>query len=291
MASKADIEHHYDVDNDFFALFLDKKYRAYSCGVWKKASDLEQAQEDKFKRLCQYANVTQGDKIIDIGCGWGGLLHHIIDHYPNSQVHGLTLSTQQFEYVNQDRNQSLSVDLRSWQDYSVSEHKFDSIISIGAFEHFASFNDQAGSKQRDIYQTFFEWCQSISTSEAQIGLQTIVISRAPNSLSELRDSRYLLNKVFPGSALPTISDIQAAIIDKYEISAVSRIGLDYARTLNEWRQRLVLNKEMIIERYGQNLFNHYIIYFDAAQRCFESGYVDLYQVSLKRVKPVRILTK
>ena len=291
MASKADIEHHYDVDNEFFALFLDKKYRAYSCGVWKKASDLEQAQEDKFKRLCQYANVSQSDKVIDIGCGWGGLLHYIIDHYPNSQVHGLTLSTQQFEYVNQDRNQNLSVDLRSWQDFSAPGHKFDSIISIGAFEHFASFNDQAGSRQRDIYQSFFDWCQSISTSEAQIGLQTIVISRAPNSLSELRDSRYLLNNVFPGSALPTISDIQAAIIDKYEISAVSRIGLDYAQTLNEWKQRLVFNKDVIIERYGQSLFDHSSIYFDAAQRCFESGYVDLYQVSLKRVKPVRILTK
>jgi cyclopropane-fatty-acyl-phospholipid synthase len=291
MASKADIEHHYDVDNEFFALFLDKKYRAYSCGVWKKASDLEQAQEDKFKRLCHYANVTQGDHVIDIGCGWGGLMHYIVDNYPNAQVHGLTLSTQQFEYVNHDRNLNLSVDLCSWQDYLVPERKFDSIISIGAFEHFASFKDQAGSRQRDIYQTFFDWCQSISTSEAQIGLQTIVIARAPNSVSELRDSRYLLNKVFPGSALPSISDIQAAIIDKYEISAVSRIGLDYARTLNEWKQRLVLNKEIIIGRYGQNLFDHYCIYFDAAQRCFESGYVDLYQVSLKRCKPLRILTK
>jgi cyclopropane-fatty-acyl-phospholipid synthase len=290
MASKADIEHHYDVDNEFFALFLDKKYRAYSCGVWKKATDLEQAQEDKFKRLCHYANVTQGDHVIDIGCGWGGLMHYIVDKYPNAQVHGLTLSTQQFEYVNHDRNQNLSVDLCSWQDYLVPERKFDSIISIGAFEHFASFKDQAGSQQRDIYQTFFDWCQSISTPEAQIGLQTIVIARAPNSVSELRDSRYLLNKVFPGSALPSISDIQAAIIDKYEISAVSRIGLDYARTLNEWKQRLVLNKEIIIERFGQHLFDHYSIYFDAAQRCFESGYVDLYQVSLKRVKPLRILT-
>ena len=285
------IQYHYDVGNDFYALFLDRRM-VYSCAHFPTgAEDLDTAQERKLDQICRKLRLKPGERVLDIGCGWGGLLHHIIDHYPNSQVNGLTLSTQQFEYVNQDRNQSLSVDLRSWQDYSASEHKFDSIISIGAFEHFASFNDQAGSKQRDIYQTFFEWCQSISTAEAQIGLQTIVISRAPNSVSELRDSRYLLNKVFPGSALPTISDIQAAIIDKYEISAVSRIGLDYARTLNEWKQRLVLNKEMIIERYGQNLFNHYIIYFEAAQRCFESGYVDLYQASLKRVKPIRILTK
>lgn len=291
MASKADIEHHYDVDNDFFALFLDKKYRAYSCGVWKKAVDLEQAQEDKLDRLCRYANVLPGHHVIDVGCGWGGLMHRIIEKYPDTHVHGLTLSTQQFEYVNSILTRQLSVELSPWQDYSAPVCKFDSIISIGAFEHFASLEDHAASRQRDVYRSFFDWCQKVSTTDAQIGLQTIVINRAPNSLSELRDSRYLLDKVFPGSALPSVSDIQAAIIDKYEISAVHRIGLDYARTLSEWNKRLVLNHDRILEHYGQELYDHYRTYFDSAQRCFESGYVDLFQVSLNRVKPLRILSK
>ena len=291
MASQADIAHHYDVDNDFFELFLDKKYRAYSCGVWKSANNLEQAQEDKFDRLCRYANIAEGHRVIDIGCGWGGLMDTIIEKYPNTSVHGLTLSVEQFEFIKSAHKSNISLELRSWQDYMPSDDKFDSIISIGAFEHFASFEDQAASRQRDIYKTFFDWCQSISTADAQIGLQTIVISRAPNSLSELRDSRYLLDKVFPGSALPSISDIQAAIIDKYEISAVRRIGLDYARTLSEWNKGLELNKDRVVERYGQELFDHYRTYFDAARRCFETGYIDLYQVSLRRVKPLRILSK
>jgi cyclopropane-fatty-acyl-phospholipid synthase len=291
MATQADIEHHYDVDNDFFALFLDKKYRAYSCGVWKSAADLEQAQEAKLDRLCRYANVQANQHVIDIGCGWGGLMNNIIEKYPNTHVHGLTLSTEQFEYVKSQQKPNVSLELRSWQDYAAPEKKFDSIISIGAFEHFASFEDHAASRQRDIYKTFFDWCLNVSTPDAQIGLQTIVISRAPNTLSELRDSRYLLDKVFPGSALPSISDIQAAIVDKYEISKVSRIGLDYARTLFEWNKRLELNKDKIVERYGQALFDHYRTYFDASQRCFESGYIDLYQASLRRVKPLRILSK
>lgn len=291
MASQADIAHHYDVDNDFFALFLDKKYRAYSCGVWEKAVDLEQAQEDKFDRLCRYANVSQDHHVIEIGCGWGGLMNTIVEKYPNTHVHGLTLSKEQFKFINTTSKPNISLELCSWQDYTPPERKFDSIISIGAFEHFASFEDQAASRQRDIYKIFFDWCLSISTADAQIGLQTIVISRAPNTLSELRDSRYLLDKVFPGSALPSISDIQAAIIDKYEISAVRRIGLDYARTLLEWNKRLELNKDKIVEHYGQELYDHYRTYFDAARRCFETGYVDLYQVSLKRVKPLRILSK
>ncbi|HEY3327615.1 MAG TPA: cyclopropane-fatty-acyl-phospholipid synthase family protein [Novimethylophilus sp.] len=291
MASKADIEHHYDVDNDFFALFLDKKYRVYSCGVWKSAVDLDRAQEHKLDRLCRYANVQQGHNVIDIGCGWGGLMKRVVEKYPDTHVHGLTLSTEQFEYVKSNPDQRLSVELSAWQDYSPPERKFDSIISIGAFEHFASFENHAASRQRDVYRSFFDWCQSISTSDAQIGLQTIVINRAPNSVSELRDSRYLLDKVFPGSALPSISDIQAAMIDKYEISAVRRIGLDYARTLSEWNSRLVLNKDNIVERYGQELFDHYRTYFDSARRCFGTGYVDLYQASLSRVKPLRILSK
>ena len=123
--------------------------------------------------------------------------------------------------------------------------------------------------------SFFDWCLNASTSDAQIGLQTIVISRAPNTISELRDSRYLLDKVFPGSALPSISDIQAAVIDKYEISAVSRIGLDYARTLTEWNNRLEDNESTIINRYGQALYDHYRAYFSASIRCFESGYIDI----------------
>lgn len=290
MASKADIEHHYDVDNDFFALLLDKNYRAYSCGVWKSAVDLDQAQEHKLDRLCRYANVQPGHNVIDVGCGWGGLMKRIVEKYPNTQVHGLTLSTEQFKYVKSNPDQRLSVELSAWQDYFPPERKFDSIISIGAFEHFASFEDHAKSRQRDVYRSFFDWCLSISTHDAQIGLQTIVINRAPSSVSELRDSRYLLDKVFPGSALPSISDIQAAIIDKYEVSAVRRIGLDYARTLSEWNSRLVLNKDKIVERYGQELFDHYRTYFDSARRCFETGYVDLYQASLTRAKPLRILS-
>ena len=291
MATQSDIEHHYDVDNDFFALFLDKKYRAYSCAVWENAINLEQAQEAKLDRLCRYANVQPNHQVLDIGCGWGGLMNNVIEKYPDTHVHGLTLSTEQFEYVKSQAKPRQSLNLQSWQDYQIPNRKFDSIISIGAFEHFASFEDHSASRQREIYKSFFDWCLSASTPDAQIGLQTIVISRAPNTLSELRDSRYLLDKVFPGSALPSISDIQAAVIDKYEISAVSRIGLDYARTLSEWNSRLVLNQEVIVKQYDQALYDHYRTYFDACIRCFESGYIDLYQASLKRVKPLRILSK
>lgn len=290
MATQEDIEAHYDVDNDFFALFLDDKYRAYTCAVWKTASTLEQAQSDKYDRICRYANVQQAKNVIDVGCGWGGLMNLISQKYPSTTVHGLTISTEQYNHVNSIKNPNVTIDLCSWQDYKVPARKFDAITSVCAFEHFASVEDQKHSRQRDIYKNFFDWCLDISTPEAQVALQTIVVTRPPRNMTELTDTRYILEKVFPGSALASISDIQAAIVDKYEICAAKRIGMDYVRTVTEWDARLQKNKSLVLAKYSQELYDHYRTYFDAARRCLETGYADLYQVSLKRAQTIRVFT-
>lgn len=290
MATQEDIQSHYDLDNDFFALFLDDNYRVYSCGVWKTALNLEDAQKHKLERLSRFAHLADGQSVLDVGCGWGGLMRYVTTQYPSSKIHGLTLSTKQFEYIQSTPKAGVSVDLCAWQQFQLPEKKFDAIISIGAFEHFASVEDHSASQHRKVYSDFFDWCRLASTDDAYIGLQTIVINRAPNSIGELRDSRYLLDKVFPGSALPSISDIQAAIVDKYEISEIRLIGQDYARTLAEWDKRLTANSEKIIDRYGESVFTHYRTYFDAARRCFETGYVDLLQVSLRKAKTIKILS-
>lgn len=290
MATQADIEAHYDLGNDFFELILDKKYLAYTCGLWGDATNLEQAQEAKFDRLCQYADIQPGDTVMDVGCGWGGYMNDIVDKYPASNVHGLTISTEQLKYINNTKKKNVFVELCPWQNYPSPEKKFDAIVSVCAFEHFATQEDNIANCHRDIYKKFFDWCLSISTPEAQFALQTIVITRPPNNIIELRGSKYL-QKVFPGSAMATISDIQAAIVDKYEVAAVSRIGRDYVPTLKEWLRRLELNKDIIIERYGEALFEHYRTYFTGASSCFETGYLDVLQVSLKRAKSVRILSR
>lgn len=290
MATQVEIESHYDVDNDFFALFLDKKYRAYTCAVWDDADSLVRAQEAKFDRLCQFANVKPASKVLDVGCGWGGLMNYIADKYSGANVHGLTISSEQYAYVSENRSPNVTVDLCPWEKYKAPETKFDSIISVCAFEHFASLQDQMANKQRDIYKTFFDWCLSVSTDNAQIALQNIVITRLPSNISELRDTRFLLDHVFPGSALPTISDIQAAVVDKYEISSVCRIGMDYVRTLTEWRNNLEREKLTVFANYGESVYEHHLRYLETARRCFESGYTDLYQVSLRRAKSVRVFT-
>ncbi|MGB2832036.1 MAG: class I SAM-dependent methyltransferase [Methylotenera sp.] len=291
MATQEDIEAHYDEGNDFYALFLDKKYRVYTSAVWATATNLEQAQVDKLERMSRYANIQAGDKVMDVGCGFGGLMTYVTEEFKNTQAHGVTLSSNQAEYINSVSKPNVSVDLCSWEDYPVPESKYDAIVSVCALEHFVTFEENVAGKQRDIYKKFFDWCLAISTPDAQIGMQSIVITRPPNNLLELRDSKFLQEKVFPGSALSCISDIQAAIVDKYEINEATRIGLDYVKTLAEWKRRLESNKEVAVERFGQALYDHYIAYFDSASRCFETGYWDVFQASLRRAKSPNILPK
>lgn len=288
MATQLDIEAHYDVDNDFFSLFLDEKYRVYTCAVWENATNLQEAQEAKLARICKFADLQDGDNVVDVGCGWGGLMKYISEHYPKSNVHGLTLSPKQTEHIKSINLDRVTAETRSWEHYSPKDKKFDSIVSVCALEHFATVEDQSKSLQREIYKTFFDWCLEVSTDDAQIGLQTIIITRPPNNITELRDSRFLLEKVFPGSALSSISDIQAAIVDKYEISIATRIGMDYARTLNAWKSNLESASTIVSKKYGQDVYDHHISYLDAARRCFETGYTDLYQISLKRARPIRV---
>jgi len=282
MASKEDIQRHYDVNNDFYKLFLDTNYRAYSCGVWDGATTLEEAQAKKLSRLASYAHIKQGGSILDIGCGWGGMMSYALDECRASSAYGITLSQHQYDYMSAFNNNKATVDLMNWCDLD-TEKKFDAVVSIGAFEHFASLSDKFKKNHVEVYRSFFKKCWDITVDGSYLGLQTIVTVRMPESRRELKDVKMLLRDVFPGSSLPTISDIQASAAGLYEINKLELIGKDYKKTLDCWLDRLKENKENIIQSYGSGVYHSYFEYFVAAGSCFESGLIDLLQISLKRV--------
>lgn len=199
------------------------------------------------------------------------------------QAVGLTLSRDQYAYVSGIGERRIEVRLLSWGEFQTSV-PFDAIVSIGAFEHFASVEDSCARRQIDIYRRFFKACALWSTAQARLALQTIVVKRRPNTLQGVRDARYLLERVFPGSALPYVSDIQAAISGLYEISEMRSIGSHYARTLAEWNRRLRSDKDRIVKRYGEDIYAHYDRYFNAAKSGFENGFTDLVQVSLRKTE-------
>ncbi|GAB2913859.1 cyclopropane-fatty-acyl-phospholipid synthase family protein [Paraburkholderia jirisanensis] len=283
MATKADIAYHYDVDNRFFGLFLDRQHRAYSCAVWDGAASLEEAQQQKLARLSRFAGIEPGNSVIDVGCGWGGMLKYAIDYAGAATATGITLSEDQYRFASDLQHAQINVRLSSWRDFT-PDGRFDALVSIGAFEHFASLEDRDEGRHRRVYGDFFDWCRSVSTNRARLGLQTIVTLRMPESLREVRDTRYLLERVFPGSALPSIGDVQAGIQDRYEISEAKQIGPDYARTLAQWRARLTHHRGEIERSYGEELYAHYEKYFLAAESSFSAGIVGLLQLSLNPVR-------
>ncbi|MGA4277145.1 class I SAM-dependent methyltransferase [Ralstonia nicotianae] len=283
MATQADIAFHYDVDNHFYGLFLDQAHRAYSCAVWDGATTLEEAQQQKLSRLAHFAGMAAGHHVLDIGCGWGSMLDYAVGLRGAATATGLTLSEDQYSYVLDKASPEITISLISWRDFAPAT-RFDALVSIGAFEHFASLEDRDNNRHRQVYADFFAWSRAVSTDNARLGLQTIITARAPESLQEVRDTRYLLEHVFPGSALPGMSDIQAGMQDHYDVCECRHIGLDYARTLAQWRLRLQAHRTIIEARYGEALYQHYDHDFQAAERSFQAGVVSLAQLSLAPVR-------
>jgi cyclopropane-fatty-acyl-phospholipid synthase len=281
MATAADIQYHYDVDTDFFRIFLDSQYQVYSCGVWQSATTLEEAQLAKLTRLASFARIGEGSRVLDIGCGWGGMLRFALDECDASEAVGLTLSRDQYAFVSGMRRDRLTVKLLSWDGFSPTT-AFDAVVSIGAFEHFASREDRAVHRQIEVYRRFFQTCASVCVPDSYLGLQTIVTARKPANRREILDAGFLLKNVFPGSALPTITDIQQASAGIYEIRELRTIGPDYARTLQEWKDRL-LSRPDLTAPYGSQLIEHYREYFDCARRNFETGVTELAQFSFCRL--------
>jgi cyclopropane-fatty-acyl-phospholipid synthase len=281
LATLEDIQLHYDVGNDFFDIFLDRRYKIYSCAVWENIDDLESAQTRKLARMSMFSGVKPYTSILDVGCGWGGMMRYLLDDCHVSNVTGLTLSDRQFDFVKSLKLENSEVQVCSWSDFQTNS-KFDSIVSIGAFEHFASLDDRVAGNHLRVYERFFKRCHQLTNEGSGLGLQTIVLKRAPSTSQEFRDTQFLLRKVFPGSALPTVDDIHTAMLGFYKVREVLTIGQNYARTLLEWKSRLRQHEKFALENHGRQLVEHYLTYFDAARRSFENGVVDLAQFSLER---------
>src|SRR5262245_624475 len=163
--SEAAIQYHYDVSNAFYALWLDETL-TYSCGLWGAADDpddLLAAQQRKIDYHLDAAGISRARHVLDIGCGWGSLLERALEHAQVETATGLTLSEAQFQHVAARARAGLRIRKESWISHQPTT-KYDSIVSIGAFEHFASPGDSTAEKVR-LYWEFFRKCRSWLTPE------------------------------------------------------------------------------------------------------------------------------
>ncbi len=261
----AAIRHHYDVGNDFYRLWLDDSL-SYSCALWEGPEDtLEQAQERKLRHHLGAVHAGGARSVLDIGCGWGAILDRLAVQHGVARSVGLTLSEEQAAYVRAQGLPGVEVRLENWMHHQPAE-RYDGIISIGAFEHFARPDETPAEKVR-IYREFFSRCRDWLHDGGALSLQTIAYA----NMSPSDASTFIQQEIFPNADLPTFAEIAQAAEGVFEIESVSNGRLDYARTLEEWGRRLRANREPAVELVGPETVARYARYLKLSALGFRMG--------------------
>lgn len=268
------VSYHYDVSNDFYSLWLDKRM-VYSCAYFEnRDDDLTTAQEKKLDYICRKLRLKEGEKLLDIGCGWGAMIIHAAKHYGADAV-GITLSRRQAEYANEqirkegveDRCRVELVDYRQLQGLG----RYDKIVSVGMFEHVGE------ERMREYFQQAWNLLRpgGIFLNHA-ISCKPEYAGRKTNTFS----ARY----IFPdGELLPVSTPLNAGESVGFEIRDVECLREHYSLTLENWAQNLESNRERAIESSSEVTYRIWLIYLHACLYRFKRGVYNVYQSLL--VKP------
>lgn len=279
-ASAASIEHHYDVSNDFFGLWLDEAM-VYSCAQYGDGDSLEVAQRRKIDEHLDRAGVAAGQRLLDIGCGWGGLISRSLRDRGVAQAVGLTLSPSQARYI-EDRYQrgeglpNLEVRVEAWSDHRPTE-PYDAIVSLGAFEHFAQHGMDRAAKV-SAYREFFDRCRAWLRPGGQMSLQTITWGK----LGVESSNRFIIEEIYPETDPPELSEIFDGAKGLFEPLTVRLDRHDYTRTLDEWRRRLRANRDDAMRLVPSHIYERYERYLALCVVAFHSGNLNLSRISFRR---------
>ncbi|MBL8365679.1 MAG: class I SAM-dependent methyltransferase [Comamonas sp.] len=273
--SRSNIQAHYDLGNAFYQRWLDPSMN-YSSAWFQGdlAGDLTQAQHAKVRRALQQVRLQPGQRLLEIGCGWGALAEKAADEF-GAQVTGVTLSTEQLAFGRERlQRQGLQGDLRL-QDYrDIDDAPFDAICSIEMVE----------AVGQDYWPTYFETVARLLRSGGRACIQSIVIDDAlfPRYI---RSTDFIQQYIFPGGCLPCPAEFRrAAQAAGLQVEDAFAFGADYAETLRRWRERFVAERAQVLQQGYDERFAHiwefYLAYCEAA---FAMGDIDVVQYTL--VKP------
>ncbi|MBR0682286.1 class I SAM-dependent methyltransferase [Roseomonas eburnea] len=278
---RAQVQFHYDLSNDFYALFLDPEM-VYSCAYFPDwEADLATAQRAKLEMICRKLRLGPGERMLDIGCGWGGLVCHAAQHH-GVHAHGVTLSQAQFDFATekvrrlglQDR---VTIELRDFRD--LKEMEFDKVASIGMFEH-------VGLDNRDGY---FRHIRSLLKPRG-IYLHHAIARPMKATEKKFRranpEFRTLVNYIFPGGELDHIGGTTDAMErNGFEIHDTEGWREHYGRTCRLWTERLHASREAAYREAGEAKTKIWLLYLAGCALAFERGTVGIFQtVATKRTR-------
>lgn len=283
-ASAEAIQSHYDVGNEFYSLWLDPTL-SYSGAMWHPGDTLETAQARKIDFHIEQAGARGAERVLDVGCGWGGVLKRLVTAHGVNKAVGLTLSQAQAEWITALEIPNIEVRVESWSEHQPEGH-YDAIISIGAFEHFARL-DSTDADRVEGYRAFFSRCSEWLRPGGRLSLQTFAYGsrRSREEGRRTPGTRFLATEIFPETDPPRLADIVAASDGIFEIEALRNDRGDYAATCKEWLRRLRAHRDEATGMVGEEGFARYERYLQLSTIGFDTGYLALFRVTFSRLGP------
>jgi len=252
-------ERHYDLGNDLYRAMLDRRM-TYTCGYWKDASTLEEAQESKLELVCRKIGLKPGQKVLDIGVGWGSFAKYAAEMH-GAEVVGMTVSKEQVA-LGRELCAGLPVTF-VLDDYRKATGTYDHVVSLGMFEHVGPKN----------YRTFFETVKRVLKPDGLFLLHTIGSSESMVSIDPWMD-KY----IFPGAVLPSVAQMAKAIEGLFVMEDWHNFGQDYDKTLMAWHAHFESNWPSLKGNYDERFRRMWRYYLLSCAATFRSRMNQLWQV-------------
>ena len=276
--SKNNVAHHYDLDGRLYSLFLDAD-KQYSCAYFEAPDlTLDDAQLAKKRHLAAKLLVGRGDRVLDIGSGWGGLGLYLAE-MTGAKITGVTLSTEQLQ-VSNDRaaEKNLAASAKFFlEDYRDISGPFDRIVSVGMFEHVGV----------DFYETYFKRCAELLTDDGVMLLHSIGRFGGPDVTSP-----WTTKYIFPGGYIPALSEVIPAIERAgLLVCDIEILRLHYAETLKAWRERFMARREEAVRLYDERFARMWEFYLASSEMAFRKQDLMNFQIQLAKHQGVVPMTR
>ncbi|MGH6769419.1 MAG: class I SAM-dependent methyltransferase [Xanthobacteraceae bacterium] len=276
--ARRNVAYHYDLDGQLYALFLDAD-RQYSCAYFETPGQpLDDAQLAKKRHLAAKLLIEPRHRLLDIGCGWGGLAIYLAETC-GAQVTGITLSQEQHAVARVRAAEKGLGDRVEFQlqDYREVPDRFDRIVSVGMFEHVGV----------GFYDTFFRRCASLLGDDGVMLLHSIGRSEGPNVTNP-----WIEKYIFPGGYIPALSEVLPAVeASGLLVTDIEILRLHYAETLKAWRQRFLAHREAVMRVYDARFVRMWEFYLAAAEMAFREQALMVFQIQLTKRQGVVPMTR